>query len=143
MNDQQLIDDLKQEAAASGPAFSADLHARIMARIDAEPVTPRASSAPTTSRTYWRVGAILATAAAVVIAVGVAKFARHSPDVPAAHPAVAVHLRAAPTITNPVQSLDNPAVRDWAGTECAGVNRDANNVVAYVQRQFDILPTVR
>jgi anti-sigma-K factor RskA len=142
MNDQELMDNLTQEAAAGGPAFSADLHARIMARIDAEP--SNAPSRPATaSRNFWRFSAMFATAAAVVIAVGIARFAHKSPQIPQPHPEIAVvQMRAAPTITNPVQTLDDPAVRDWAGTECAGVNRDANNVVAYVQRQFDMLPPV-
>jgi anti-sigma-K factor RskA len=138
MNVQELIDDLTQQAAA-GPAFSPDLHARIMARIDAEPsATP--SPVRTSSRNFWRLSAVLATAAAIAIAVGIARFARQSGQVPQAHPAIALRMLAAPTITNPVQSLDNPAVRDWAGHECAGVNRDANNVVAYVQRQLDVMP---
>jgi hypothetical protein len=138
MNDKQLTDQLRRESTQIAPAFSPHLHRRIMNRIDAEP--RRQSIAP--FRSTWRSVAPLAAAAVIVAGFGIARFARHSAPAPVP-PAVAARTPSIPSIPNPVRSLEAPVVKQWTDARYAEVNRDASNVVAYVARQFDVLPNGR
>jgi hypothetical protein len=146
MNNQQLKEQLSREADRTAPAFSPGLHRMIMARFDAEPVHVSIRQ----SRPIWRSFAPLAAAAVVVAGFGIARFARRPAVAPV--PRVAVVPAAAipsiipsiiPSMPNPVRSLDAPEVKQWTNARYAEVNRDAADVVAYVARQFDVLPDVR
>jgi hypothetical protein len=134
ISDEQLDARLTAEAADHSPAFSQDLHERIMNRIANSPAVD-------SPRPHWRWPAI---AAAAVMVLGLCIYLKVSNrmNIP---PRRVVAIRAMPSIPpirNPVRALDQP-ITEWNDARYAYLDRDGQKLWGYMTRQMDVMPVQR
>jgi hypothetical protein len=132
-SDQELDDRLKADATDQSPAFSPDLHARIMSRIAAAPIVQ--------IKRPFRTGFFMPAgiAAAILLMAGLMFYLNHPAP---SHTAIA-KLPSMPAIQNPVAVLEQPAVTQWATDRYAYLDRDGEKLLGYMSRQLDVVPQQR
>jgi hypothetical protein len=136
-NDDPLIQRLKDAAAADMPRFSAELHEKIMRRIES------ASIEPAPRRMNWR--PLLSLAATVMVCAGASLYwLSHRPG-PGLRPddRQARAVPSMPTITNPVAAMDQTVATNWPGNRYAALDQDGRQFFSFLSRELDVAPQVR
>jgi hypothetical protein len=124
------------------PAFSQELHDRIMSRI-AQSAKSNSDVSPVSSPAYSSVllrAASIAIAAMVVLGIYVTTHLLEPSVAPSPHQSVASTPPSVPIIQNPIQALELPIVSQSATADYTDVDHDGQELLGYFARQLDLLP---
>ena len=123
------------EAAAMPPAFSPELHQRILQRIQLNNAEPT----PKLRRLNWK--PVFVAISGGIAAMTIFWVGRPQP---ATHVNTGfVRLPSLPPLQNPVATFSGPVGDSLADARFAYLDRDARNVMRYMADQVDVLPNRR